>query len=161
MIDLNCIRENIKKIPRLNLVNLPTPLEKLDNLSKKLKGPNIYMKRDDVIGGNKMRKLEFLAADAVAKNKKKIVTFGAVGSNHTREVAVVSNKLGLKPIIFITGDKKNIKKQGNFLLNTILGAEIKILKPLENAPFAKNGLDTVEKLSKALIEKIPEKYKKK
>ncbi|MFO7929711.1 MAG: pyridoxal-phosphate dependent enzyme [Candidatus Humimicrobiaceae bacterium] len=159
MNDLNYIKRKLEKIPRVNLISLPTPLEKLDNLAGKLEGPDVYLKRDDIIGGNKMRKLEFLMADALQKKKRKIITFGSVESNHTREVSVVCNKLGLKSIIFVTKEKE-IKKQGNYLLNRILGAEIKILDPLKPGPAEKGGPSTIDQLSRALIEKIPDSLRK-
>lgn len=157
--DLNYVKRKLNKISRVNLVSLPTPLEKLDNLAGKLGGPDIYLKRDDVIGGNKMRKLEFLMADALQKKKRKIITFGSVESNHTREVSVACNKLGLEPVILITKEGK-IRNQGNYLLNRILGAEIKILDPLKPGPAEKGGPSTIEELSKALIEKIPDSLRK-
>src|SRR5699024_6751190 len=75
-------------MPRRNYTNGPTPIEYLENLSKLLNGPDIYIKRDDQLGlaggGNKTRKLEFLVADALKNNANTLITCGAVQSNHCR-----------------------------------------------------------------------------
>ena len=92
---------NLARFPRFNFSAGVTPLEKLENLSKKLGGPNIYVKRDDIYGtispgGNKTRKLEFLLGDAKAKGCDTIITCGAVQSNHCRLTIACAIKLGLE-----------------------------------------------------------------
>ncbi len=88
----------LTQFPRLDLVGNATPLEKLSRLSDYL-GREIYIKRDDVtpvaLGGNKLRKLEFLAADALRQGADTLVTAGAIQSNHVRQTAAVAAKLGL------------------------------------------------------------------
>ncbi len=90
------------KIPHVSLGNYPTPVDRLKGLEKALKQKALFIKREDMssdlYGGNKLRKLEFLLADAVAKNFKHTVTFGYAGSNHTLATAIFANKLGLRPI---------------------------------------------------------------
>ena len=75
-------------VPRRTYTNCPTPIEYLENLSKLLNGPDIFIKRDDHLGlaggGNKTRKLEFLLADALRNKADTIITCGAVQSNHCR-----------------------------------------------------------------------------
>jgi len=91
---------NLSRFPRRRYTEGFTPVEKLERLSKELNGPNIYMKRDDLLGlaagGNKTRKLEFLMADALAKGADTIITCGAVQSNHCRLTLAAAVKEGLK-----------------------------------------------------------------
>ena len=81
----------LSDIPRVRLAHLPTPLELLPRLSQRLGGPQIYLKRDDctglALGGNKVRKLEYLLADAVAQGADTLLTEGGVQSNHCRQAA--------------------------------------------------------------------------
>ena len=87
-------------IPRIALAHLPTPLEPLDRLSAALGGPRIWMKRDDAtglaIGGNKVRKLEYLLADALAQDADVVLTIGATQSNHCRQTAAAAARLGIE-----------------------------------------------------------------
>ncbi|MCP4666266.1 MAG: pyridoxal-phosphate dependent enzyme [Deltaproteobacteria bacterium] len=84
-----------KKLPWVRLASLPTPVQKLHHLGF----DNLWVKRDDhsspVYGGNKVRKLEFLLADAKKKNRKRVITFGAIGTNHGLATAIFSRNLGL------------------------------------------------------------------
>jgi 1-aminocyclopropane-1-carboxylate deaminase len=91
----------LEKFPRYPLTFGPTPIEKMDRLSKHLGGAvELYAKREDcnsglAFGGNKIRKLEYIVPDALASNADTLVTIGGVQSNHTRQVAAVAAKLGL------------------------------------------------------------------
>ena len=93
---------NLDRFPRHKLTFGPTPIEKLERLSKHLGGKvEIFAKRDDcnsglAFGGNKMRKLEYLVPDALAQGCDTLVTIGGIQSNHTRQVAAVAAKLGMK-----------------------------------------------------------------
>ena len=90
---------NLSRFPRRHYTPNTTPIEKLEHLSAALGGPNIYIKRDDLLGltsgGNKTRKLEFLMADALAQGADTIITCGAVQSNHCRLTLAASIKEGL------------------------------------------------------------------
>ena len=80
--------------PRVRLAQVPTPIEKLDRLTRHLGGPEIYVKRDDqtglATGGNKARKLEFLVAEALAQKCNHVVSVGGPQSNHVRQTAALS-----------------------------------------------------------------------
>ncbi len=90
---------HLARFPRIALGHFPTPLEKLENLTRALGGPNIYIKRDDctglATGGNKTRKLEFLVAEAIAQGADTLVTQGATQSNHVRQTAAAARKVGM------------------------------------------------------------------
>ena len=94
----------ISEFPRVELGVLPTPLYKLENLSRET-GKNIYIKRDDMIGvalgGNKVRKLEFLLADAKEKGVDVVFTAGGAQSNHAMLTAACAKKLGMEPILIL------------------------------------------------------------
>lgn len=112
---------------RLPLAHLPTPLQKLERLTKHLGGPDIYIKRDDetglATGGSKTRKLEFLTADAIAQNCDYLVTTGDPQSNHCRQTAAAAARYGLGCSLVLRGDPPK-QATGNLLLNQILGAHL-------------------------------------
>ncbi|MBT6615331.1 MAG: pyridoxal-phosphate dependent enzyme, partial [Deltaproteobacteria bacterium] len=91
---------NLAQFPRRRYTEGVTPIEKLSNLSSVLGGPNLYIKRDDLLGlsagGNKTRKLEFLVAEALAQGCDTLITCGAVQSNHCRLTLGAAVKEGLK-----------------------------------------------------------------
>jgi len=121
---------HLARFPRVFLAHLPTPLEKLDRLSKELGGPEIWIKRDDCTGmstgGNKTRKLEFLMAEALTQGADTVITQGATQSNHARQTAAFSAKLGLACHILLedrTGSNDaNYNTNGNVLLDHLHGA---------------------------------------
>jgi len=119
----------IYDFPRINLFGRPTPLEKASNLSREL-GVEIYVKRDDVMdlafGGNKVRKLEYILGEALARGSDVIVTRGSYYSNHVRLTAAAARKLGLDVVIVTYPPQKDIERieQGNVFLNKLFGAEI-------------------------------------
>lgn len=120
----------LARIPRRRYTSAPTPLEFLPRLSEHLGGPQIYIKRDDLLGlasgGNKTRKLEFLMADAIARGADTIITTGAVQSNHARLTLAAAVKEGLKCRLLleerVPGSYKP-EASGNNLLFRLLGAE--------------------------------------
>jgi D-cysteine desulfhydrase family pyridoxal phosphate-dependent enzyme len=114
-------------IPRVKLAILPTPLEPLKNLSKKLDGPQIFIKRDDMTGlatgGNKTRILEFILGDALSSEADIIVTGANPQSNFVRQTTAATRKLGLD-LVLIISDEKPQEVNGNLLLTTIMGADL-------------------------------------
>jgi len=125
------LQQQLALFPRLDLVGSATPFEKLSRLSDYL-GREIYIKRDDVtpmaMGGNKLRKLEFLAADAVRQGADTLVTAGAIQSNHVRQTAAVAAKLGLQCVALLENpiDTKaeNYLSNGNRLLLDLFNVEV-------------------------------------
>ncbi|MBN3802117.1 D-cysteine desulfhydrase [Paraburkholderia sp. Ac-20336] len=121
---------HLSKFPRLSLGHLNTPLEPMPRLSALLKGPRLYIKRDDctglATGGNKTRKLEFLMADALAQQADTVITQGATQSNHARQTAAAAARLGLRCIILLedrTGNRdSNYLYSGNVFLERLMGA---------------------------------------
>jgi len=120
------------QFPRLRVAHLPTPLEPLDRLSEALGGPRIWIKRDDctglATGGNKVRKLEFLLADALAQGADTVITPGAIQSNHVRQTAALSARLGLDCVAVLEDrrqtDEPAFRRSGNVLLDRLFGARI-------------------------------------
>ena len=138
---------HLARYPRRFLAHLPTPLERLDRLTKELGGPEIWIKRDDCTGlstgGNKTRKLEFLMAEAELQGADMVMTQGATQSNHARQTAAFAAKLGMACHILLedrTGSNNaNYNHNGNVLLDHLHGATT------ERRP---NGLDMNAEMEK-------------
>jgi D-cysteine desulfhydrase family pyridoxal phosphate-dependent enzyme len=128
---LSDFQDKIQAFPRVDLIHLPTPIQKLENLSKELGGPDIYMKRDDLtglaFGGNKSRKLEFIIHDVLEKGADVIITWASLQSNWCLQTAAAARRFGLTPVLvlFKTYDLPE-EYDGNLLLDYILKADIKI-----------------------------------
>jgi D-cysteine desulfhydrase family pyridoxal phosphate-dependent enzyme len=125
------ISASLREIPRIQLAFLPTPLQKLENLSE-LYGVELYLKRDDLtgaeFGGNKTRKYEFVMAEALEQGADCIVTGAAVQSNWCRQTVAASIRCGLqKTVLYLFGDRPK-QSQGNLLLDEIMGAEIHLFE---------------------------------
>ncbi len=121
---------HLARFPRRRYTPGWTPIEKLERLSALLGGPDIYIKRDDLLGlaggGNKTRKLEFLVADALAQGADTLVTCGAVQSNHCRLTLAAAAKEGLKCRLVLeerVPDSYNPDATGNNFLFRLLGVE--------------------------------------
>ena len=152
---------NIKDLPRIKLGEVKTPIEKLENLSKNYKN-DIYIKRDDLLGiglgGNKVRKLEYILGDALSKNADIVITSGGVQSNHVRLTIAAANKVGLKAIAVLVGSEPK-RYTGNTLLDKVLGAEIHFAD-INN----KEGLSTgelnrlLDEEGERLVQEIKAKY---
>ncbi|MDQ0564349.1 1-aminocyclopropane-1-carboxylate deaminase [Rhizobium mesoamericanum] len=127
----------LKKFERYPLTFGPTPIEKLDRLGKHLGGKvEIYAKREDcnsglAFGGNKLRKLEYIIPDAIASKADTLVSIGGVQSNHTRMVAAVAAKVGMKCVLvqesWVPHEDAVYDRVGNILLSRIMGAEVRLV----------------------------------
>lgn len=130
-LDLDSLKQKISAFPRKALIHRPTPLSRLDRLTRELGGPEIWIKRDDLtglaFGGNKSRKLEFIIADALDKDTDSIVTWASIQSNWCLQTAAAARKFGLRPILllFNTSDLPP-EEDGNLLLDRILDADVRI-----------------------------------
>ena len=128
---------NLTRFPRLEFIGAPTPLEYLPRFSDYL-GREIFIKRDDVtpmaMGGNKLRKLEFLAADALREGADTLITAGAIQSNHVRQTAAVAAKLGLHCVALLENPigttAENYLTNGNRLLLDLFNTQIEMCDAL-------------------------------
>lgn len=111
---------------RIELAQLPTPVVELKNLAEQQSVPRILMKRDDLTGlelsGNKIRKLEYLVADAIAHGADTLVTHGGFQSNHCRATAAVGARLGLRVHLILRSPNESPPSEGNLLLDRLFGA---------------------------------------
>jgi 1-aminocyclopropane-1-carboxylate deaminase len=127
----------LSDFPRYPLTFGPTPIEPLHRLSAHLGGEvEIFAKREDcnsglAFGGNKLRKLEYIVPDAIASNADTLVTIGGVQSNHTRMVAAVAAKIGMKCRLiqesWVPHEDAVYDRVGNILLSRIMGAETQLI----------------------------------
>src|SRR5262245_51585025 len=132
---------------RLFLVHGPTPIERRPALDE-IVGAPVWIKRDDATGGaeagNKVRKLEFLLADALARGAEVVITCGGLQSNHARATALVCARLGLRPVLYLrvpdpsaftknpgTPAAAQLELTGNVLLDRLAGAELCFISPAE------------------------------
>ena len=122
------MRERIARIPRLRIAVRPTPMMEAPNLAKHLGGPRIFVKRDDMtgvaLGGNKLRNLEFRLARALEENPDTVIVGLDLQSNSARQTVGACNKLGLRTILVLEGERPPVV-QGNLLLDYVLGAEVR------------------------------------
>ena len=121
--------KNLQDFPRIPLAVLPTPIQKLENISRLL-NTNVYIKRDDLtgigLGGNKVRKLEFLLADAKRKGAEVVFTTGGAQSNHAMLTAACAKKLGMEPILILK--KRGVtERKGNQLLEYLMDTDVRFM----------------------------------
>ncbi|WP_028002389.1 MULTISPECIES: 1-aminocyclopropane-1-carboxylate deaminase [Sinorhizobium/Ensifer group] len=127
----------LEKFERYPLTFGPTPIEKLDRLGKHLGDKvEIYAKREDcnsglAFGGNKLRKLEYIIPEAIASKADTLVSIGGVQSNHTRMVAAVAAKIGMKCLLvqesWVPHEDAVYDRVGNILLSRLMGAEVRLV----------------------------------
>src|SRR5512136_69890 len=119
----------ISDFPRVPLGILPTPLYKLPNVSRAL-GKDVWVKRDDMtgvaLGGNKVRKLEFLLADAMKEGAELVMTTGGGQSNHAMLTAACSFRLGLEPVLLLK-PRGVWQRRGNHVLNYLMGVDVRFV----------------------------------
>lgn len=123
---------------KIALAHLPTPLVRSDALDS-IVGAEVWVKRDDMSAGpeagNKVRKLEYLLADALARGKRTVITCGAAQSNHARATAILAASLGLEAVLYLrTPDPSSPPPPaGNLLLDRLAGAEVRFITPADYA----------------------------
>jgi 1-aminocyclopropane-1-carboxylate deaminase len=128
---------SLNEFARYPLLFGPSPVHKLERLTAHLGGAEIWAKREDcnsgiAFGGNKTRKLEYLVADALAQGCDTLVSIGGVQSNHTRQVAAVAARVGLKCVLiqesWVDWPDAVYDKVGNILLSRLAGADVRLVK---------------------------------
>jgi D-cysteine desulfhydrase len=128
----------MKTPSRLRLAHTPTPLLEPRGLERWLGGARLFVKHDDMTGGatagNKVRKLEYLLADAVARKATTVITCGGLQSNHARATAICARQLGLNSVLLLrTKDSdqplSSFAPVGNLLLGRLVGADIRLISP--------------------------------
>ena len=158
VLTISDVKKKIHKFPKIDLIHLPTPFQKLENLSRELDGPEIFVKRDDLtglaFGGNKSRKLEFIIPDVLEKKADVIITWASLQSNWCLNTTAAARKFGIKPVLvlFKTYDLPE-EYDGNLLLDFILEADIRIME-------AEKGKVVSEKYVKHIIDDIVMEVKK-
>lgn len=129
----NAIVERLEKFHSVKLSHLPTPLEKLENLSEELERFDVLMKRDDMtglaFGGNKARKLDYIIADALNQGADTLVTWGGVQSNWCRQVAAAAAKIGMKSkLVLFKKASSPADDDGNLLLDRLFEADVRMVE---------------------------------
>ncbi|MFT4076739.1 MAG: D-cysteine desulfhydrase family protein [Asticcacaulis sp.] len=135
-------------MPRLRLAQLPTPLEDAVHLSRALGGPRILFKRDDLtgvgLGGNKVRKLEFIMARALAEGADTLIVCGGYQSNLARITAAMAKRAGLAVELVLGGVPGEAQlRQGNLLLDELLGANVTFVETVPRWDFG----DSLERVA--------------
>ena len=135
-----------RSLPHIDLGDLPTPIEKLQKLGETIGCANLYIKRDDntgkkvsgkvyrLFGGNKIRKLEFLLAEALSLGCKTVMTIGGAGSNHALATTVCSSNLGLDSVSILGPQENNSIVKRNLLLGKFYGANLNYFKNWKDCP---------------------------
>ncbi len=125
----------VNKLDRLGFGNFPTPFEKLHRLGEKLSVPNLYIKREDMtgvaLGGNKIRQLDYILAEAKKQQANAVITTCGIQSNWSRQTVALATKMGMKAVLVLrTAQFKSKPKvfDGNILLDYIMGADINVVK---------------------------------
>ena len=149
----------LEKFPRHPLAFGPTPIEPLPRLTAALGGQvEIWAKRDDcnsglALGGNKLRKLEYIVPDVLASGADTLVSIGGVQSNHTRQVAAVAAKLGLKCVVvqesWVPHEDAVYDRVGNILLTRLMGADSRIVEDGFDIGIRRSWEEAIESVKEA------------
>ncbi|MBM31327.1 MAG: hypothetical protein CL764_00560 [Chloroflexi bacterium] len=150
MITLEILKNKLQKLPRYKFAHLPTPLEKIERLGSDIGTPNLWVKREDttglVLGGNKARHYEFEIPHIIDEGYDVLINIMDYHSNNARMTGAAANKFGI-PYVLISEYAKGKPKQGNMLIDVLLGAEIHALSSEES----KNSKEYSKKLEKELL----------
>ena len=149
----------LSKFPRYPLTFGPTPIEKLSRLTEHLGGDvEIYAKRDDcnsglAMGGNKLRKLEYIVPDAIASGADTLVSIGGVQSNHTRMVAATAAKIGMKCVViqekWVPHYDAVYDRVGNILMTRLMGADSRLVDDGFDIGIRKSWQDAIQSVKDA------------
>jgi 1-aminocyclopropane-1-carboxylate deaminase len=149
----------LKKFERYPLTFGPTPIEHLPRLSAALGGKvQIYAKRDDcnsglAMGGNKLRKLEYIVPDAIAAGADTLVSIGGVQSNHTRMVAATAAKIGMKCVViqekWVPHYDAVYDRVGNILMTRLMGADSRLVEAGFDIGIRKSWEDAIQSVKDA------------
>lgn len=149
----------LQKFERYPLTFGPTPIEHLPRLSATLGGKvQIYAKRDDcnsglAMGGNKLRKLEYIVPDAIAAGADTLVSIGGVQSNHTRMVAATAAKIGMKCVViqekWVPHYDAVYDRVGNILMTRLMGADSRLVDAGFDIGIRKSWEDAIQSVRQA------------
>jgi D-cysteine desulfhydrase len=151
--------EEFLSLKRLRLANLSTPIERADRLRALIPGaPRLYIKRDDLSGyfggGNKLRKLEYVMADALSKGATTVLTTGSITSNLARTAATVARRLGLKCVLVLNGgDPKSAR--ANSRITELLNVTVHSVASREERDLKMNEIATKLEANGEHVYKIP------
>lgn len=150
---------NLEKFERYPLTFGPSPIEYLPRMTEALGGKvKIYAKRDDcnsglAMGGNKLRKLEYIVPDVIASNADTLVSIGGVQSNHTRMVAAVAAKIGLKCRLvqesWVPHEDAVYDRVGNIMLTRLMGADSRVVEDGFDIGIRKSWEDAIREVEEA------------
>lgn len=127
------VLDRVDRFPRVEIINRPTPVRKLERLSARLGGPEIFVKREDLtglaFGGNKSRKLEFIISDMLVKKTDVVITWGSLQSNWCMQTAAAARTFGIRPVLMLFKPAEAAATaDGNVLLDVLLDADLRILE---------------------------------
>jgi D-cysteine desulfhydrase family pyridoxal phosphate-dependent enzyme len=150
------IFDRADRFPHVDIIHRPTPFRRLDRLSARLGGPEIYVKRDDLtglaFGGNKSRKLEFIVGDMLEKKADVVVTWGSFQSNWCMQTAAAARTFGLKPILVLFKPAEQpATADGNVLLDVLLDADLRLMTVEKGRPVkATQAMEVLDAIGKEL-----------
>ena len=131
------LKAALERLPRVELATLPTPLERLPGLTRELRGPQLWVKRDDLTGlaagGNKTRMFEYVLARVMAEGVDTVVAGAAVQSNYCRQLAAACAKLGLECHLILrkVRGERDDEIQGGLLLDLLVGAKVETVEGID------------------------------
>jgi len=128
---VNDLKTRLSRFPKKSFLNLPTPLQRMDRISAEMKGPVLFMKRDDLtgqaFGGNKSRKMEYIIQDALDKKADVLITWASLQSNWCLQAAATARRFGLEPVLTLFKSYELPEDpDGNLLLDFLLEADVRI-----------------------------------
>ena len=157
--------EEVKKI---SLGHYPTPLERMERLEKRLQKGPLYIKREDLsemgLGGNKVRKLEYLVQEAKEQGCSVLLTYGGPQTNHGRLTVAAAVRMGMKAVLILDGDRPK-RMSGNLILDGLMGADLRFvgeadLQGLSIEEYRVRYAQKVEAMTRAVIQEYEDRGEK-